>query len=199
MKKIRNDYCLLMYTGNDDNRPAMKKIHGENGFVYATEGHIAVKIDHSKCEKIYSKIDSYPSIEKIFNDHKSSDIKYFYVDDLFECIMKIELCFKPEQIVCDKCFGDGYLICDHCDSEYDCGRCHGIGSINGEKLILSGDKNIEFFNRQYNLEHFNKIISTALFVGSNRISISNGDKSGSGSIFKVGEFEILLMPVYTGN
>ena len=191
---MRNDYCMLMFAGNDSLRPAMMKINYSNGYVYSTNGHIAAKIKAVLCIKKYDEIEKYPNVENIFDQHKPTDVKIFSVDDLFRSIMKIEVCFIPEKVKCGDCEGNGTLICDHCESEYDCGKCNGDGEFNGDKLVRSGENDIMFFGRKYNLGNFNKIISTAVFTGAKEITVSNGENSGT--IFTVGDFTILLMSLY---
>ncbi len=193
MKTMRNDYCMLMFVGNDHYRQAMMKINSENGNVYATNGHIAAKIKGDLCIKKYEKIEKYPNVESVFSQHKPIEEKTFSIDDLFNSIMKIEVCFRPEKVRCGECEGDGELTCDHCDSEYECKLCRGDGEVNGDKLILSGENDIMFFNKKYNLGNFNKIINTAIFTNTKVITVSNGEAPGS--IFTVGDFTILLMPL----
>lgn len=191
MKKIRNDYCMLIFTGNDSYRPAMMKINYSNGYVYSTNGQIAAKTKAVLCIKKYDEVEKYPNVESIFEQHKSIEEKTFSVDNLFHSIMKIEVCFRPEKVRCGECEGEGSLMCDHCESEYECKKCHGDGECDGEKLELSGENDIMFFNKKYNLGNFNKIIHTAVITDTKEITVSNGNSSGT--IFKVGDFTILLM------
>ena len=190
---MRNDYCMLMFVGNDTLRQAMMKINSENGNVYATNGHIAAKIKDSLCIKKYEKIEKYPNVEAIFAQHKVVEEKTFSIDNLFNYIMKTEVCFRPEKVRCGECEGEGELTCDHCDSEYECKSCRGDGEVNGDKLVLSGKNDIMFFNKKYNLGSFNKIINTAIFTNTKEITVSNGEAPGS--IFTVGDFTILLTPL----
>ena len=108
--------------------------------------------------------------------------------------MKIEVCFRPAKIRCGECEGEGVLVCDHCDSEYDCKKCRGDGEVDGNELELTGENDIKFFGKKYNLGNFNKIISTAVFTEVKEITVSNGESNGT--IFKVGDFTILLMSLY---
>ena len=186
-----------MFVGNDMYRPAMTKINSDNGFVYATNGHIAIKIEEGLCIKKYEPVEGYPNVESILDGHKAIEEKTFSIEGLFHSIMKIEVCFKPERIKCGECEGNGNLICDHCESEYECGKCCGDGEVNGDKLALSGESDIMFFGKKYNLGNFNKIINTAVFLGVKEITVSNGEANGS--IFKVGNFTILLMPLFVSD
>lgn len=195
MKTMRNDYCMLMFTGNDNYRPEMMEIHSENRNVYSTNGHIAAKIKDHLCIKKYEKIEKYPNVESIFSQHKPVEEKTFSVDNLFNSIMKIEACFRPEKIKCGECEGSGVCICHHCDSEHECNECDGDGDGNkdGEKLELTGENDIMFFGKKYNLGNFNKVINTAVFTGVKEITVSNGE--GAGTIITIGDFTILLMPL----
>ena len=191
-KNIRNDYCIRMFVGSDTLRPAMMKVHSKNGFLYATSGTIAAKVDSKVFMHKYDNIESYPDVEKIISVHKSIEKKTIKVDSLFADLMKIECCFKPKLIECDDCEGEGYKTCDHCDSEYKCKECRGEGEVNGPDLELSGEYDCKLFNKYYLLSNLDIILKTAIILQVDEISISNSNEHG-GTIFNVGDFTILLM------
>jgi len=195
MKNLKNDYLIRMFTSSDNYRPAMMKVHCDNGFLYATNAHIVAKIKADLCVKKYEAVEKYPNCEKVISDHKTTESKKVNVSSIFDELMKIEVCFKPKMIECNECCGDGVLTCDHCDSEYKCKECDGTGEKEGTELELSGENNCTFFNRKYNLKYLDLIIRTAVYTGVKEIEVLNGRETG-GTIFKVGDFEILLMTVY---
>ncbi len=116
-----NNFC-----SKDDFKDWMKVPHKVGNFIYATNGHIAIKIkcdDSSipeteggnKINSIYDSISGNPLTLKIDFGNLPKNI--------FEPVYKI-LEKKKE---CGKCEGDGRIVCDECGSVYDCPDCEGDG------------------------------------------------------------------------
>lgn len=196
MKTFKNDYCIRMFTGSDTLRPALTKVSLQDGYLYATNSHIAGKIKADLCVQKYNAVESFPDVERVISGHITTEKKIFSVETLFNDLMKIECCFKPKMISCDNCDGGGVATCEYCDSEHDCKECHGSGETPGTELELSSENDCVLFNRKYKLQYLDLIIRTAVYTGVSEIEISNG-KDLSGAIFSVGDFTILLMPVYS--
>jgi hypothetical protein len=195
MKNIRNDYCIRMFTGYDEYRPTLSKINLQDGYLYATDASIAIKIKADLCVHNYTPVEKYPNVETIISNHKSFETKTINVDSIFHELIKIEVCFKPKTIDCDECGGNGVCSCNHCGSDYDCDKCGGTGKIASKELVLSGENDCYLFNKKYKLKYLDLIIRTAIFTGVKDIVISNSEND-SGTIFTVGCFTILLMTLY---
>lgn len=197
MKNIRNDYCIRMFVGSDALRPLMMKVNLRDGYLYATNGIIVGKIKSDLCVHPYEANEKYPDAERVIGSHDSVEKKTVSVDTLFHDLMKIECCFKPKMIECDNCEGSGEAVCDHCKSEYECTYCNGEGQVAGNELELSGEHDCLLFGKKYKLQYLDLIIRTAVYTGVKEIEISNGASELSGTVFTVGDFTILLMPIYT--
>lgn len=193
MKTIVNDYCIRMFVGSDNTRPVMMNVNLQNGYLYATDGHIAGKIKSDLCVKNYIQVEKYPNVESVFLQHQSIEKKIVSVESLFNDLMKIECCFKPKMVECGHCDGDGVYVCEHCDSECECKICKGTGEVAGDELELSGEHDCILFNKKYNIKYLDLIIKTAVYTGVKQIEISNAENT-SGTLFFVGDFTILLMP-----
>ncbi len=191
MKTLRNDYCIRMFTSNDNIRPALQIIQNDNGFIYATDARVLAKVPEDVFVKKYKHHDNFPNAETILTKHESLEKKTFTVDKLFHDLMTIEVCFKPKLIGCPKCSGEGKVHCDCCDYVNPCKECKGEGEVDGPELELSGDSNCKVFNRTYRLSSIDKVIRTAIILGVDKIEISNG--KAPSSIFTVGDFTILVM------
>ena len=195
MKTIKNDYCIRMFVGNDDIRPAMTKVSLQDGFLYATNGHVLARVKADLCVHKYVAVEKYPNVENVISEHVSIEKKTISVDTLFHDLMKIECCFKPKLVECENCGGDGRCVCDHCDSQYDCKDCKGTGEVPGTELELTSEHDCILFGRKYKLQYLDLIIRTAVFKGVNEIEISKAVPN-RGNLFTVGDFTILLMPIY---
>ncbi len=194
MKNLRNDYCIRMFADKGNTyRPHMNEVNLSEGCLYATDAHIAAKVKSDLCVKKYEQIEKYPNAESVFKQHESIESKKIHVDSVFQELMKIEVCFVPKMIECGDCDGTGEQTCEYCDSEHDCKECSGEGKVESNELELSGEYDCILFNRKYKLKYLDMIIKTAIILKVEEIEISNSNKSFT--IFKVGDFTILLMPV----
>ena len=194
MKTIKNDYCIRQFVGNDNLRSALNSVSLENGFLYATNCHILARISSDLCVLNYESIDKYPNVQKVISEHISIEKKKVSVETMFNDLMKIEVCFRPKMIECNECEGEGVVTCSYCNSEHECKKCEGAGEIKSSELELSGENNCIIFNRKFRLHYLDLIIRTAIYTGVKEIEISNSEGL-SGSIFSVGDFTILLMPL----
>jgi len=69
--KFIYDLMLNYFVTNDELRPVMRNIHnGENGYLYATDGHILIRIKQEKCMKQYDAVPKYPDCEKVIQDYE---------------------------------------------------------------------------------------------------------------------------------
>lgn len=194
MKTIKNDYCIRQFVGHDNLRPQFAFVSHSDGYLYATNSHMAAKISAGLCVKNYTAVDRFPNVEKVFAEHVSIETRTVSVDQLFAELMEIEVCFRPKLIDCDECDGTGRATCEYCDSEHECKNCSGTGEVKSHELELSGESNCKIFKRKYKLHYLDLIIRTAIYTGVKEIEISNAN-AWHGAIFKVGDFSILLMPV----
>lgn len=194
MKTIKNDYCIRQFVGNDRLRPAFNSVSFDNGFLYATDAHILAKVDSDLCVLEYKSVEKYPNVDKVIQQHISIETKKVSVETLFNDLMKIEVCFRPKMKECNECEGEGVVTCSHCDSEHDCKKCDGTGEVKSNELELSGENNCTIFNRKFRLHYLDLIIRTAIYTGVSDIEISNSEGLSS-SVFYVGDFVILLMPL----
>lgn len=196
MKTIKNDYCIRMFVSSDTLRPAMTKVHLQDGYLYSTNAHIVGKIKADLCVQNYVAVEKYPNAEKIISEHESVEKKIVSVETLFNDLMKIECCFKPKMIECNNCDGDGVYVCDHCDSKCDCKECGGTGKVSGKELELTSEHDCILFGKKYKLQYLDLIIRTAVYTGVKEIEISNAEGT-RGTVFIVGDFLILLIPCYS--
>jgi hypothetical protein len=183
-----------MFVGHDSMRPILSQVSLKDGYLYATDGIILAKIKAELCCKTYVEVEKYPNAETVVSDHKSIEKKTVSVDQLFNELMKIEVCFKPKMIECSDCDGDGASICGCCGNEGDCNTCNGDGEVPGKELELTGaESRCSLFNKDYGLPFIDTIIKTAVYTGVKEIEISNAEGT-RGTLFTVGDFTILLMP-----
>lgn len=109
----------------------LDRLYRFNGFIYATNGHIAVRIPNSpECACVDDQEWFIgPKIEAYFAAPAESEYTKFYIE-------------LPTPDACDCCDGKGMVSdCPDCDGgtfihgnhEYDCKECDGSGEVPGNK------------------------------------------------------------------
>lgn len=192
MKTIKNDYCLKMFVGTDDLRPAIKEVAYIGDMLYATNGHIAARIPKDLCELEYNKVASFPAVDNAFKVESDGLLKH-NVNDLFHQMMRIECVFKPKMVKFEQCSGDGFKQCSCCGHENDCEDCEGTGKQEGEGIELFSEYKVLLDGKKYNITYIDIIIRTAIITEVKEITITKTALTKA-TIFHVGDFEILLMP-----
>lgn len=196
MKTLKNDYCIKMFVGNDEFRPSLNEVNLRDGYLYAINTHVLAKIKADLCVKTYKENEKYPDAERLFNKHVNFEEHVIKTDEFLNEMMKIDICFLPSKIVCDKCDGSGVYVCEHCGNESDCDECNGSGYVRKGKLEIVGEEDCFLLGRKYKIEYLDLILKTAIITGTKELHVSNSEKKGVGTIFTVGDFEILLMDLY---
>lgn len=122
-----------------------------DGFVYATDAHIALKVHSAMLEKQYSYVEKYPNVVGVFNDailNANIKIEFALLNNIFSTIPLVN---DYDYEDCLNCNGEGSIFCTCCQLNNECTHCKGEGNFkkkNGKKI----------FNREYSVK-----IGTALF------------------------------------
>ena len=69
-----NDFLLNLFTGTDENRPAMMFPNLVNGIVYATDTHALVAIPENELALKYGTNEKYPNAQKILDDFSKKEL-----------------------------------------------------------------------------------------------------------------------------
>ncbi len=104
MPKIDPYKLAFRFTGNDDLRPAMKGVYHKGGYIYATDGHVLLKMkaDYPKSRegKILDKnmqpvksdgqiITKFPNAEAVIPDSRKMDLRKVNVNDIEKALKEV--------------------------------------------------------------------------------------------------------------
>jgi hypothetical protein len=132
--KFIYDLILPYFLGNDDMRPVTKKVHKDkDGYLYATEGHIAIRIPHEKVMNSYEEVSGFPSAGEFIRNTigREDNIKAtILTNNLIRVLSYLQWRRVMAGDSCEECFGTGTINCEHCGSDYKCGECKGTGTVN---------------------------------------------------------------------
>lgn len=204
MNKIPNqyDYVLQLFAQGDNFRECFNHVHQSGGFAYAvSEAHSAIKIPISNCGKVYEPVDKFPNVDNLFINHKIVSEHTITTLELMGLFAGTQLQWKAKKQACQKCKGDGTVKCKCCENEADCKSCNGSGESGNDipfSLIRPCGKNVKLFDRVYQPRYLNQVLLTAIVLGAQQITFTNAD-SNKGTIVKVADAEVLLMPIIGNN
>jgi hypothetical protein len=137
-KNFIYDLMLPYFVGSDENRPQFSKVHkGKNGYLYASDGSIAIRIPADRTNMEYDEVPNFPNAERTIQslidrpDYIKGIIK---TDDIVRILAHVNWRINKDIEKCDGCNGTGVAECLCCGSEYDCNKCNGTGRITSKYI-----------------------------------------------------------------
>lgn len=189
----QNDYVLELFKGRDRFSAPFKVL--DDGFVYATNSFMAVRIDEKIPSREYKKIEGSDGVPKVFDQSASMSTSKItvHVDTVLGILATHGLHIDKEK-KCTECDGTGESSCWHCGSDSECEDCDGTGKLQAGatpiKSVRFTKTQIELNGTTFTAEYLNAVLITALIRGVNVFII---DVHGSKAFIDLGAFEIILM------
>lgn len=118
----------------DPDRIKMGRAWVIDGYAYATNGHIGIKL---KVDLPDNHNFNYVNLNSLIESHKSNC--NYQIDFSQEITFKTKPLYKIEknEVRCESCDGDGEIECPECGSVVDCKECNGKGILS--ETIYSKD------------------------------------------------------------
>jgi len=201
MKTANYDFILPFFTSRDTLRPTYQQIHlHENGYVYATEGHVLIKVPASECMLTYGAVDKFPNAEAMFEKFQFAQQAKIYTNELVEILAAFKWVRQHESENCEKCGGDGTITCKCCDNESECKECNGAGNfVKGVaqcSLLTTSQPYtmVKIAHKTFNADMIHILCICAKMVGCDVIQLSYNHEQYDPYVFTVGYAQILIMP-----
>ena len=191
-KEILQSFC-----STNDMRLPLQKPNLLEGFIYATDGHILIRVPAIQAEGTVENNPDYPNAEKVIQGIIDNCYIEFDFSKKFDCEFEplYEKVLKKEE--CEQCDGDGNCTCDECGTQHECGECDGTGEIetyiNTDKVIGETTKPGTVF--QFKEAYFNPelILRVQKHFPEKGTIVHIGKTEAMKILF--GEVLILVMPV----
>jgi len=201
MKTAAYDFILPFFVAADDLRPAMCQIHGDaNGFVYATDAHVLIKVPAQDCMLKYEPVDKYPNVEAMFLKYDFSNSATFKTSSAVEILAAYKWMRPLDSDQCTKCEGTGVIECEHCGEEHDCKDCHGKGDITkgiaNLSLLSTEDyyQVVKIAGKMFKADFIHILTICAMALNVDKITVLYNENLYDPHIFEVGDARILIMP-----
>jgi hypothetical protein len=201
--KFVYDLILPFFAGEDDSRPALNYVHNAgNGYVYASEGHILIRVPVEKVTKQYGSIPGYPDAERVIQnaiDREGNRTATLETNDLMQALSRVAWRRVITADECPDCDGTGDIECEHCENKYDCKKCNGSGKVNirvKEFSLPQSAENygIEIARSTYKANFLQRIAIAAQMLQAEQIT-HRYRKAGEAGAFSFSGLDILLIPV----
>jgi hypothetical protein len=198
------DLILPFFIGEDNLRPALSKVHKVDGHLYATEGHILVRIPQEKVanHSRYGEVPNYPNAAKVIQDaidREGNTAATIHTNDLIRVLSGVSWRRVTTYDKCPECKGKGVCECVHCGNETECKECKGEGKVNVRikeySLLESDDRySIKIGLPVYRADKLQIIAIAARMLQEEYITYYYREKNEAG-IFSFAGIDILLVSV----
>jgi hypothetical protein len=201
MKTASYDFILPFFTSPDKLRPSMSLIHGDdNGYVYATNASMVIKVPAESCMLQYNKIDKFPDCESFISKYDFIAKTRFNVDQAIEILAAHKWTRELNTKTCEECNGTGVIMCDACNHEHECKDCNGEGSrvtgIANLSLLVTTEyyQVVKIQNKVFRADYIHVLTVCAALLKVEEISVLWNENEYDPHIFEVGDAQILIMP-----
>jgi RNA polymerase subunit RPABC4/transcription elongation factor Spt4 len=207
------DLILPYFTGREDLCPPLGYVHnGGDGYVYATDGHILIRVPVEKVTKLYEAIKGYPKAgDKMRVAIEKAGDKTATIDtaDLVRVLAGLSWHRVMTSDECPQCDGKGEYEreceCEYCGSVYEeaaakCPNCGGTGEVNLRikefSLLKSDDRyGIKIGDEVYWADPIQRVVIAALALQAERITYRIPDKKADAGVFHFAGIDIMLVRI----
>lgn len=193
-----------LFTGFDGLRQWMSKPFEQDGFIYATDSMVLIRISKSIINEVFDSIEK-PICQSIIPSSNCSELISVNNIDFEQYKTENELIESVDEKECGLCDGSGkmtesyYHNGKYYEATFDCPVCDGTGYEERSRMIPSGKLTfnssirIRIKDNLFDLKRFYKLVEVKQLINCDIYLIHNPSDL-HGALFKVGDFEILLMP-----
>jgi len=197
------DEVLGMFVSTDSLRPVLLKPWRVGRFVFAGNGHIAIKLPAVMVKQKYPtiaeledptcKLKKVPDVQRVIDDATLLESPIVVtVQDIRKTLLKLDT--EPVYEDCEGCKGTGKIHCVFCGHDYDCEDCDGSGKSNvaiGKDFSIND--NIKIGNNYF----FPNVVFALLWVakisGYDEVVLKSNEVRKM-VLFDVGEIQVLIAP-----
>ena len=195
-KSFNKEKLLNLFVGTDDLKLRYKKPYTKDGYVYATNGRILLRIKDEILSREYEPINA--ANITIPKENCNYLITYKDIEKALASVPKEEEVIEIEEDTdCPECYGSGVVDWEYTDRngefyeyEYDCPICNGTGYVNRAqkktgKMIPWRDSSIKFNKKCIRTYEVQILFEAMEIIGTHDIHlVAQNNKI---SVFKIDE------------
>lgn len=189
--KLSLDEVLNEFLSTDNLKPDLQKPHLKDGFVYGSNGHIAIKIPEARLFTRYLPGGKYPDVERVLNQPLLPESIILVKDQIREVLNQLPLHNKYAPCaLCD----EGSLECN-LGHVHDCNACDGLGN---STVIVGKEYSyldlIKIGNAHYNPNYIELIEKVCICYDIELFTIIS-QSYNTAMVALLEDITILIMPV----
>jgi len=206
-----NDYMISHFCLQDDEyRAKFSKAYLQNGFVYASETHVVIKVSAQMCAKQYEvynpAVKNMPNLEKIIDECNPVYVTNLTINDILPVLENIKIAYLRDRRPCKDCKGEGETKCECCGNTCDCEECNGTGERTYapkqmvREVYFEKDNEpviaVEIAGQKYNPVYIEMLVLAMLIKGAHTCEyylIKEDDDLYHRGMFKFDGIEILVI------
>lgn len=197
---MKNEKEILeMYVGRRYPNPIKQR-----EYVFATDGHILIKINESDIEGEYVSSDK-PNAEYVLIETRNSKtLSIGFIDKLLSDVEKVEdVKYIGEDVECKECNGEGTVLWEYMSytKEFDCPVCNGTGyesykkEVPTGKMIPAPEEIVLICGKRFKVRYLSILKRTMELMDITEITMRYNNVPLEQALFCFGEnTEVLLMP-----
>lgn len=194
-----------MFVSPDDHLNALHAPFELNGRVYATDRHILIRTDKANIDFAIENPHIPPNCEAVIPPPNTSEIINVPKEPFEQLKTEEEYKLVGEKIVCRECEGEGEVEWEYkyYTKEDDCPECNGSGFEREKTKVKTGGKTygndsiVKIKDGYFDPKYVEKLPMLKDFTGS-EIELISYNHPHKPIVFKIGKFEVLIMPKIGG-
>lgn len=204
----KTENIIKSFLRNDNYRPILNKPFEINGKIYATDSYCLIRVDKDKCDFILEPHDTPPNCESVVPSENINILIDVAKNDFEQYKTEDETSEIGDDIECDTCngFGEVEWEFEHYTRDFDCPVCEGSGYSAESRTVKTGNKTYDNYfvkvrNTYLDIHKFDKLLQVKELLNE-PIYLIHESEPNKPVLFRVGIFEILIMPMiynYYGN
>jgi hypothetical protein len=203
LNERKQSELFSLFCGHDADKPVMFLPFESNGKIYATDAHKLIRVDSSLCEFALDNPHNPLNPGTIFPAENCNRIVATKIEDFDFLKTEDQFTKQGEDIECEECDGEGYVEWEykHHVAEHECPVCKASGYSSEARLIPNGKKTFPNFAYVtidgifFNLNVLITLFKAQEIIGGEIVSLNKLEK-GKAAMFKIGDYEFLIMPIY---
>jgi hypothetical protein len=196
---------LEMYTDEDHLRPVFKTPFAQNGYVYATDGKILIRVPESAVGEAYPHAEK-PNASAVFIDTgKEASVTIRQLKKMLAKVKPIEEVHTVgKDVECEECrgFWEVTWSYERWEKDFECPVCNGSGYSSRKeeaptgKMILDKLAPVRLVDRLFRAGYLQTIVKTMELLGIHKVVMKyNENRDAEQAIFNLNpQVDVVLMP-----
>lgn len=195
------DKVLKRFVGGYDDPQWTKKPHRYGKYIIATDTHILIRIDATKCEGEYSPSEKPQIMERVFPEPNCNlELDILGIAQTINGIPEeVSMPVSGEDAKCPECQGRGTVTWEYEShdgikyNDFDCPECDGRGYIKN-KTFSRYERNIEIGGAKFMVAYLTEVLEAMYQLGHKKTRVVSHSETKPMMFTPESGVDIIIMP-----